>query len=590
LTNERITVVDLFAGAGGLSTGIATACEDLGLEPGTDVELHAVNHWEPAIATHERNHPWANHYHSRIEQLYPPDVVDPDNVDLLAGGPSCTHFSSARGGKPVKDQKRAPAWHVLDWVEKLRPDHILLENVPDFRSWSRIEDGKPTNDGAIFERWCGMLEALGYTVLWDDDAEDYGTVLNAADYGDPQSRERLFIMAARDGRPTVPEPTHDDNDPDKPDRRPAADIIDWSHLGSSLWTRDLENALVQPLAQNTVERIAEGIRRHCDSRLEPFADALAEIGPDRLEALREMVVPARYAEEVAAAVDKPFLVRLSGHEATAQTPSVVKNYGTSHATPIDSPLDTVTSGGWKHALMAPQSFVMGQHSNSLPRPVNERPAMTVACGGKLHLPTLEAFCLRQQSGGVPVPIDDPLSTVSGKGAIGLTAVEGRPLIQPKNGPQRGNDSNPLYPAFDRPLNTVTSDPRAKLVAPFLVKYYGNSDVQGVDVPLGTVTKKDRFALCVPELWPYGLDVHYRMLRPDELKQAQGFPADYEIVGDTKSDVKEQIGNAVPVNLARALTRHLLGDQTPSLATYGAGATGQPDAEVPSYEEVAQGDD
>ncbi|OLZ39123.1 DNA methyltransferase [Natrinema saccharevitans] len=617
MSDDTITVVDLFAGAGGLSTGLVkaiidtnaqTIAREAGLEADAitmdhtrvhwwltqNVELHAVNHWEPAIATHEQNHPWAEHYHAKIEELHPPDVVEPGEVDLLVGGPSCTHHSRARGGKPVQEQKRASGWHVLHWIEHLQPDHLLLENVPEFRKWAPIVDGKSTQDGSIFQRWVGMLEALGYSVLYDQEDDAYGTVLNAADYGEAQSRKRLFIMASQDTRPTEPEPTHVDEDPDKPDRRTAAAIIDWSDLGDSLWTRDLENPRVQPLAKSTMARIAEGIRRHCDDRLEPLADALEEIGKDELRDLRDHIVPAADAATVAAVVDRPFLVRIPSGRTALTTPSIVKYYGTSTVTPIDAPLDTVTSDGNHHALSSP-----------------------------------ETFCLRQQSGGVPPSTDRPLPTVATKGAIGMARATATPLVKPRNGAHRGLHSNPLYEADSRPLHTVTArnhdghlvtptlihyshggalrDPTSDvlptvatekggafalsnpIVQPFIDEYYGNARANALDDPLPTVPTKDRFALCVPEVFPFGLDVRYRMLEPHELKQAQGFPESYELAGSTKEDITEQIGNAVPVNLARALARHLLTSETPSLATFGGGVTADPDAEVPEYSEVISDD-
>jgi len=81
-----------------------------------------------------------------------------------------------------------------------------------------------------------------------------------------------------------------------------------------------------------------------------------------------------------------------------------------------------------------------------------------------------------------------------------------------------------------------------------------------------VTSKDRFALCTPELHPWGLDIRFRMLQPRELKRAQGFPDDYEIRG-TKTDTTRQIGNAVPVNLAQNLVESLLGETLQALTDY-----------------------
>lgn len=85
------------------------------------------------------------------------------------------------------------------------------------------------------------------------------------------------------------------------------------------------------------------------------------------------------------------------------------------------------------------------------------------------------------------------------------------------------------------------------------------------------------------------DVCYRMLKPQELKQAQGFLAEYEICGSTKKAVTEQIGNAVPVDFATALCRHMLASENPSLSTNRSGITEDPGAEVPDFDDVASDD-
>lgn len=601
MSDDRIVVVDLFAGAGGLSTGCAMACEQRRLEPGVDVELHAINHSECAIETHKRNHQWAEHYHAKIEELYPPDVVEPGAVNILSGGPQCTHHSNARGGKPKKEQMRSSAWRVLEWVEHLRPEHVLLENVKEFRTWAPVGD-EGGEDGCIFELFIEFLERFGYTV-------DH-RVLNCANYGDPTSRDRLFIVASRTHRPSYPEPTHA-RDP-RPDSglepwRTAAEIIDWSDPGTSVWTRDLEYGRYSPLAQNTMARIAEGIRRHSDPRFRPLADAIEGLGNERdrhekgkdvtlLDELRENIVPIEHAGTVAEAVDNPFLVRVPDGRSVFADPSIVKLYGTSTVSSIDGPLHTVTADGGHHCLSVP-----------------------------------EAFALRQQSGGVPCPVSrDPLPTVAAKGAIGLANPVGRPLVKPRNGANGDLYSNETYPPEKRPFHVVTAknhdghlvSPEAKYLIPGYNERAGQrprtrevdrplmtvpakrspaslcsvwiDDYEGppdsIVEPLGTVTGVDRFALCVPEAWPWGLDVRYRMLKPSELKQAQGFPEDYEIAGDNKSDRTKQIGNAVPVNTATSLFGHLLDIETPSLSTFGGGITPDADVEVPEYEEVASADD
>ncbi len=485
---HQLTAVDLFCGGGGFSTGLALACENLDM----DVRLIAVNHDTDAIETHRRNHAWAEQHNAKVEELHPPNVVGDDDVDLLVAGPECTHFSSARGGKPVNEQRRASPWHVVDWVQKTRPNALLVENVPELKSWGPIDDdGQPTRNGETFEAWTDALCSLGYSIDWD--------VLNAADYGDATSRRRLFVVGRRDRRATHPAPTHARNPTEDGDRelwRPAAEVIDWSDMGESIWTRS------RPLSNNTMQRIAKGIREHCGEELAGYADVLASITPEDVEAMQEDVVSADAVADAVENRDAPFLVE-------AEATTVAADGGT------------------------PTSMVMGQHSNARARDASEDPVPTIATRGAIH-------CIHAE----------------------------KAFVKPRNGPQRGLHSNATYDPSERPLHTVTaSNHDGHLVSPFLVEYYGNSDTADVDEPLPTVTTKDRHALCVPDLSPWGLGLRYRMLQPRELAAAQGFPPEYEFAGGTKAARTAQIGNAVPVHLAKALVTEALTGEEPSLRTF-----------------------
>ncbi|MFW6437246.1 MAG: DNA cytosine methyltransferase, partial [Halococcoides sp.] len=399
--SDEVVIVDLFAGAGGFSEGARQACERL---DGVDLVAHiAINHWECAVETHRRNHPDAVQYHSKIEQLDPATVVaealgvDPgavrsgeiDATIILLAGPECTHFSSARGGKPVDEQQRASPWHVLDWLEKLDVEAFLIENVKEIQSWGPVVDGQPSRDGSVFDAWVNALHSLGYSVEW--------TELCAADYGDPTSRERFILIGRRNARATFPDPTHSDDDPDKPDRRTAAEIIDWSDPGTSIWTRDLTEPRVHtPPKDTTMQRIAEGIRRHCDDRLEPFADALAQLGRDEIRFLREeRVVDREHAEIVADAIDEPFLVPVRGRDRTAMAvPSILRQQDGGHPWPATGrPLPTIAARGG-HAIATPlPSLIMPKNgprrdhlSNPL-YPADSRPHHTITSDSRSKLVT-----------------------------------------------------------------------------------------------------------------------------------------------------------------------------------------------------------
>jgi len=517
--DEVVRAVDLFCGAGGTLEGLSQACDDLGV----DLKVTAVNHWETAIETHKRNHPNGSHHVSKVEELHPPDVVEEGGVDVLIASPECTHFSRARGGAPVNEQKRASPWHVLDWIEKLRPETVLLENVRELESWGPTdEDGNPSRNGEIFERWIDAFHAIGYSVNW--------TTLNAADFGDPTTRKRLFVVGRRGQRATFPTPTHseDGEEPGTDEWRSAAEVIDWSDPGESLWKRD------RPLVNNTMRRIAEGIRRHGHDDLQPFADAVAKLGKDDVEQLQEDIVPATEAADAAAERDDPFLVR-----GVVSTP--------------EGRCDP---------------YLLGQQSGSRPRSADD-PVPTVATRGAIALYEPDTFVLprNQARGGLHSnatyePDEQPLHTVTARNQDGHLVT---PYLVPYMSEREGQ--RPRTHDLDDPMPTVTatgSDPY--LCSPFLVEYYGNGGALDVDAPLPTVTTRDRFALVVPDLFPWGIDIRYRMLQPRELARAMGFPDEYEFAGN-KTAVTKQIGNAVPVNLAKALCEQLLVENDPSLRTY-----------------------
>jgi DNA (cytosine-5)-methyltransferase 1 len=145
-------------------------------------------------------------------------------------------------------------------------------------------------------------------------------------------------------------------------------------------------------------------------------------------------------------------------------------------------------------------------------------------------------------------LDLPLPTVTSSGAHHALV---EPFITRYHGSHEGEaDGDSRNHAIVRPLPNVDTSNRYALVEPLLVEYYGNGGAEPVSSPVKTVTTKDRFALLEPST-QCGLDIRFRMLKNHELKKAQGFPDDYVITGNTTEQTK-QIGNAVPVNTAKAL--------------------------------------
>lgn len=354
-----IRVADLFCGAGGETGGIVDAAAAAGLS----LDLAAVNHWQVAIETHKLNFPEARTYCHDLAALNPHDVFEPrQKVDLLWASPECTHHSNARGGRPCSNQSRASAWLILKWLSELYVRRVILENVPEFLSWGPLgSDGRPleSRKGETFRAFVGALESLGYTVDW--------RLLCAADYGDPTTRTRLFLQAARGhARIVWPEPTHAEVPGlfGRAPWRPAREVIDWSLRGESIFNR------ARPLAPATMRRIEAGIRRYWGEWAEPF------------------------------------LVRFHGGENAERRTQA-----------MDSPIGTLDCSN-RYGLVQP--FILHQDAPGRPRPIAEPvPTVRARNGHGLVEPFLVSYYGTADASTVRIP----LSTVTTKDRFAL--VEGR---------------------------------------------------------------------------------------------------------------------------------------------------------------------
>lgn len=513
-------VVDLFAGGGGASTGIEAAL-------GRPVDI-AINHSPTAIAVHEANHKGTTHYTTDVFEVDPVQATRGQPVELLWASPDCTHFSRAKGSRPDRPRSRkirSLAWVVVRWARAVRPRVILMENVLEFLTWGPLDhQGQPVarRIGRTFREWCRQLERLGYVVEWRE--------LDASRYGAPTRRKRLFIVARCDGQPIRwPAPTHG---PGLLPFRTAGECIDWSLPSRSIFDR------AKPLAEKTMHRIAEGIRRFVLENPRPY---IVRVNHGRdghrgqpLDAPLTTVEASRRGHALAV----PYLVNTRNGERKGQAPRTRSLF---------EPAPTVTAKGSQGAL-AEVALVDMQRENA-PRALDEPLGTLTTQGNRFNL-LRAAFVARHFGGMVGESPDKPLPTVTARDHHSPVAAT---LIK-----LRGECHGA---SLDEPAPAITAQGlHLAECRAFLTKFYSAKHTKGASLFEGmpTATAKARFGLVVVEGVEYEIaDIFLRMLEPHELLRAQfgEFAQGYDLSpARTKAAKTRLIGNSVAPHVAAALVR------------------------------------
>lgn len=178
-------IIDLFCGCGGLSKGF----EDAGFETKIAIDM-----WGDAVKTYNHNrgkdiaicedvHNWDDSF---LEKL----VADGDVVGII-GGPPCQGYSTV-GTRDVNDPRNHLYKEYCRIVEKIKPEFFVIENVKGLTTLS---------GGAFRDDIISRFSALGYTVKYQ--------ILNAADYGIPQNRYRVFFVGMKNDGFNFPKPQKD---------------------------------------------------------------------------------------------------------------------------------------------------------------------------------------------------------------------------------------------------------------------------------------------------------------------------------------------------------------------------------------------
>lgn len=194
---DKLTMIDLFSGAGGFSVGGELA----GFFP-----VFGNDYFEPALSTWMHNHPNSIACLGDIKKVNSKEVKillnnqGVNKINLITAGVPCQGFSLANKKRNSDDERNFMFLELMKYVEVFNPDYVVVENVNGMRS---------TAGGKFVNEIKTALENLSYNVSID--------ILNSADYGVPQIRKRLIFVGVKKNsgltdKYKFPEPTHNEKE------------------------------------------------------------------------------------------------------------------------------------------------------------------------------------------------------------------------------------------------------------------------------------------------------------------------------------------------------------------------------------------
>ena len=606
--NIKLLYIDLFCGAGGTSTGVELAkingvkCAKV---------IACVNHDKNAILSHAANHPDVMHFTEDIRTLELSPLVKhlnamrnkhPEALVVLWASCECTNFSRAKGGLPRDADSRTLAEHLFRYIETLTPDYIQIENVEEFMCWGELdENGKPVSkyNGKCYIKWANKIQRYGYNY-------DF-RILNAADFGAYTSRKRYFGQFARTGLPIVfPEQTYA-----KPNVafesqvcgnlfpnqykpwKAVREVLDLDDEGQSIFMRN------KPLCEKTLERIYAGLVKFVaggkknhdawilkyNSMKEGHYNALSLEDPcptvavqNRLGLVKCNFLSKQFSGDPMS--KNQSLEQPAGAITTIDHHAFVTAYfGNGFNSSIDNPSPTITTKD-RYGIVQPD-FLVSYRFNNKGSSVDE-PAPTVCTVGQIGVARCQILGL-QNGKNSPSSTENPAPVVTDDskpmpGDVELDKVK----LQTNQflDMQYGNGS---ASSIDNPSPTIMGNPKQNLVSvdQFLMNPQYACAGGDINKPCFTLiarmdkmppylisTEHGEVSIAVFEddspmtrqikefMAIYGIyDIKMRMLNIRELKRIMGFPENYILIG-TQAEQKKYIGNAVEVNMSRALSEAL----------------------------------
>lgn len=585
IPKKPFVVVDFFCGAGGVTIGI--------VQSKRAKVVAALNHDPKAIEAHDANHPETIHFEDDIRKA----GIEKEIEDIVKRyrkkgyliifwcSAECTNYSQAKGGASRDRDSRTLVNEMFRYIDASQPDYVWFENVKEFKKWGPLipkkdkktclnikdKSGKliwvpdPKKIGRYYYQWIYKFKERGYNYKQ--------RMLNAADYGAHTSRTRYFGMFAKGDLPIIfPKPTHARN------AAPGSDLKPWNacreklqlkNEGMSIFGRQFVKGK-KPLAPNTLRRIAYGIKKYC---------------------LDKQFIMQYYGTINNSKIDKPLPV-ITTKDRHALVSLEENQFITQHfhncqnANSINKPLGAIVTKDLKQLITVENQFIdQGQYTE---KHVSEldKPLPTINTHEKGRLITVDnQFIDKYYSGKYNVgSIDKPLDAITTQKRPGLVTVE-KDKEQFISKHYSGNHAS----SIEEPLHTITTKDHNTLVSldkQFCTyKYTRDNAVSAIDDPINTITtlynhislitidesaeevlehienEKQEFINTYfendPEIRDFLLHTNYikdikmRFLTPQELKEIQGFPADYQLPSANSHAIKF-IGNSVVPVIPKAM--------------------------------------